>query len=189
MTVAGSASGAAYVYVRSGGEWVEQAVLTAFDGEAGDGFSVTSPVTQLFARRLRRLDTRRIGRPAGLLPCLQFVQKTAALFLWIIQLAESIAQFDPSDVELKPFRPGGLIRFQTRQGGTGRRIVIKEDRPLPTEAGFDGATDDFIEASVGQGRLGRAAGKHAESIVDAQAREGPLEINPPLLEVQLAAVA
>jgi Na+-transporting NADH:ubiquinone oxidoreductase subunit A len=36
--------------------------------EAGEGLSVISPFTRLVARRLRRLDTRRVGRAAGLVP-------------------------------------------------------------------------------------------------------------------------
>ncbi len=37
---AGTSSGSAYVFVRSGTSWTEQAKLTASDGAAGDGFGI-----------------------------------------------------------------------------------------------------------------------------------------------------
>jgi len=63
------------------------------NGEAAEGFSVTSPVTKLLARRLRRLDTRRVGRPAGLMP-FEIYERVFPYDLPVIPLLRSLVSSD-----------------------------------------------------------------------------------------------
>jgi Na+-transporting NADH:ubiquinone oxidoreductase subunit A len=80
-------------YHRQVSALVEAVAAAERNGEAGEGFSVASPVTRLLARRLRRLDTRRIGRPAGLLP-LEVYEQVFPYDLPVIPLLRSLVASD-----------------------------------------------------------------------------------------------
>lgn len=63
------------------------------NGQRGEGFSVTSPLARLLARRPRRLDTRLVGRPAGLVP-FEIYERVFPYDLPVVPLLRSLVASD-----------------------------------------------------------------------------------------------